>query len=431
MAPSSSVLSLKTAVALLFGFAGTWWLFVHTSSIGYWRYEFPRDASNYGLSSQQRDAAFPGFYGDIESAVTSRERVPIRLEELEIKDDQCLVRVLIYDSEVGNRHIIDVYSAHVSNYELAAFHSSRSPEQEVLDGTLARTNERFPTHDSPSHHHRTTRLSTQHRVHTRHDPQRPIEFAHGKDSNKTTVWGLTRLAHQRHIWLFPDYAYWAWPSARVASHAQVRRNVHEVNIAYPWEKKYNKAVWRGDANLNKDVRKKLISTAKDTAWGDVRVCDIYDPKTKQHCMTQDQLCRYRYPIHTEGYTYSGRLKYLQLCNSAPVVHKLRYLEHHHGLMRSSGPEQNFIEVEKDWSDLDEKVKLILHILEESLILTTTLYTDDILHHTRERGSEDSRQQLQNFPGTILDFSSNSVLLATLVLSMGQCPRVRSTTVREE
>jgi protein glucosyltransferase len=188
------------------------------------------------------------------------------------------------------------------------------------------------------------------------DPQRPIEFAHGKDSNETTVWALTRLAHQRHIWLVPDYAYWAWPSARVASHGQVRRNVHDVNMAYPWEKKYNKAVWRGDAGLNKDVRNNLISTAKNTAWGDVRVCDIYDPKTKQYCMTQDQLCRYRYPIHTEGYTYSGRLKYLQLCNSAPVVHKLRYLEHHHGLMRSSGPGQNFIEVEKDWSDLDEKVR---------------------------------------------------------------------------
>jgi protein glucosyltransferase len=188
------------------------------------------------------------------------------------------------------------------------------------------------------------------------DPQRPIDFAHGKDSNQTTVWGLTRLAHQRHIWLLPDYAYWAWPSALVASHGQVRRNVREINAAYPWEKKYNKAVWRGDANLNQIVRKQLINTAKDTAWGDVRVCDIYNTETKQYCMTQDQLCRYKFPIHTEGYTYSGRLKYLQLCNSAPVVHKLRYLEHHHGLMRSSGPQQNYIEVEKDWSDLDEKVE---------------------------------------------------------------------------
>lgn len=108
MSPSASVLSFKTAVALFFGFAGAWWLVVHTSSLGGWRYEFPRDALNYGLSSQQCDAAFPGFYGDIESAVTSRKENLIRLEELEIKDDQCMARVLIYDSEVSDKSITDM-----------------------------------------------------------------------------------------------------------------------------------------------------------------------------------------------------------------------------------------------------------------------------------------------------------------------------------
>jgi hypothetical protein len=160
MAPSASVLSLKTAVALFFGFVGAWWLIVHTSSLRGWRYEFPRDASNYGLSSQQCDAAFPGFYGDIESAVASRKGDPIRLEELEIKDDQCLVRVLIYDSEVSDRDTTGVLLVSISDFELAAFHNPRSPEQEVLDGTLARTNERLPTHDSASRHHRTAGLDT-------------------------------------------------------------------------------------------------------------------------------------------------------------------------------------------------------------------------------------------------------------------------------
>jgi hypothetical protein len=263
------------------------------------------------------------------------------------------------------------------------------------------------------------------------DPQRPINIAHGPNSNKTTVWGLTRLAHQRHIWLLPDYAYWAWPSARIASHSQVRRNVHDVNTAYPWEKKYNKAVWRGDANLNTDVRKKLISTAKDTAWEDVRVCDIYDAETKQYCMAQAQFCRYKYPVHTEGYTYSGRLKYLQLCNSAPVVHKLQYLEHHHGLMRSSGPDQNFIEVEKDWSDLDEKVKKTSHKLMGTLILTVTLPADDILHHTRTRRPENSRQQLQNFPRTIPHNSSHNLLLASPIHRMGERTRLQTRIVHNK
>ena len=137
MAPSPSVLSFKTAVALFFGFVGAWWLVVHTSTLGGWRYEFPRDALNYGLSSHQCNAAFPGFYGDIESAVASRKGDPVRLEELEIKDDQCMVRVLIFDSEVSGRPTIGMCLIHISDWKLAALHNPRPPEQEMLDGTMA------------------------------------------------------------------------------------------------------------------------------------------------------------------------------------------------------------------------------------------------------------------------------------------------------
>lgn len=178
---------------------------------------------------------------------------------------------------------------------------------------------------------------------------------HGESRNKTSVWGLTRLDHQRNVWLAPDYAYWAWPSALVASHTQIRRKMAEANEAFPWHKKISKAVWRGTTHLNPTIREGLVEVAKDTTWGDVKVCDIYLPETKQFCITQDEHCQYKFPIHTEGFTYSGRLKYLQLCNSVPVVHHLKWIEHHHHLMKSSGPKQNYIQVKNDWSDLEQKV----------------------------------------------------------------------------
>lgn len=187
------------------------------------------------------------------------------------------------------------------------------------------------------------------------DPQRPIDVMHGANPNRTTVWGLTRLAEQRHIWLVPDYAYWAWPSALVASHTQMRRKMRDANTNFPWERKRPQAVWRGVTHLNPHIRESLVHTAEGKSWGDVKICDIYAPETKKYCITQDQHCQYKFPIHTEGYTYSGRLKYLQLCNSAPVVHHLKWIEHHHGLMRASGPNQNYIQVENDWSDLERKV----------------------------------------------------------------------------
>jgi hypothetical protein len=53
-----------------------------------------------------------------------------------------------------------------------------------------------------------------------------------------------------------------------------------------------------------------------------------------------------------GRSYSGSLKYRQLCRSVVVSHKLQWIQHHHYLMSSSGPNQNFVEVERDFSDLE-------------------------------------------------------------------------------
>ena len=58
---------------------------------------------------------------------------------------------------------------------------------------------------------------------------------------------------------------------------------------------------------------------------------------------------------TVGHSYSGRGKYLQNCNSVVIMHKRSWIEPHHSLLVASGPKQNFIEVEDDFSDLEEKV----------------------------------------------------------------------------
>ncbi|KAH0019815.1 hypothetical protein KCU78_g6661, partial [Aureobasidium melanogenum] len=305
-----------------------------------WKYEFPRDANNYGLSADQCDAAFPNFYSDIESAVALRKHNPVLQKELEIEEDHCLVRVLIYEAE-----LFIVQGRQNKKCWMGRWHERTSGFLHMIQQAIVSA----PPDTIPN---------IEFVLDLDDDPQRPLNSMWDKEgANQSTVWGLTRLEEQRHIWLLPDYAYWAWPSARVSSHSQIRRKVRETNAAWPWSKKFSKAVWRGDAGLNQDIRKKLISTAKDTTWGDVR----------------DQLCRYKFPIHTEGYTYSGRLKYLQLCNSAPVVHELRWLEHHHGLMKPEGPQQNFIQVKRDWADLNEKMKYYASHEDEAMAIAQNNY----------------------------------------------------------
>lgn len=57
-----------------------------------------------------------------------------------------------------------------------------------------------------------------------------------------------------------------------------------------------------------------------------------------------------------GRSYSASLKYRQACRSVIVAHKLQFIQHHHYLLVSSGPEQNYVEVERDFSDLADKLE---------------------------------------------------------------------------
>ena len=69
------------------------------------------------------------------------------------------------------------------------------------------------------------------------------------------------------------------------------------------------------------------------------------------------------PARTWEYQYghddSSSLKYRQACRSVPVVHKLQYIQHHHYLLDSFGPLQNYVEIKRGFSDLPAKMENLL------------------------------------------------------------------------
>lgn len=42
--------------------------------------------------------------------------------------------------------------------------------------------------------------------------------------------------------------------------------------------------------------------------------------------TPEEHCAYKYLAHAEGYAYSGRLKYLQMCRSVIVAHDMEFIQ---------------------------------------------------------------------------------------------------------
>ncbi|KAG0146327.1 hypothetical protein CROQUDRAFT_657479 [Cronartium quercuum f. sp. fusiforme G11] len=159
-----------------------------------------------------------------------------------------------------------------------------------------------------------------------------------QDDDRYPLWVLDRTSNQEEVWLMPDFGFYAWPEPKVGSMIEVRDKCAKVERELSWSKKITKAFWRG-AILVK-LREQMIEIAKHHEWNDIK------PLVWQHLdgllTSLENHCRYKYVIHAEGYAYSGRLKYLQMCRSVVVSHEMKFIQHFHHLLDSDpdSPTQN-------------------------------------------------------------------------------------------
>jgi hypothetical protein len=195
---------------------------------------------------------------------------------------------------------------------------------------------------------------------------------------KRSIWALSRRSGEVEKWVVSDFGYWSWPLGMIGEYTQFLSQVKETEKG--WETKIPKIVWRGAAGTN-SIRKDLLAVTKGQEWADVeevfwKSATELKAGSVETALTMPQHCNYQFVMQTEGTavrvihhceradllkgrSYSGRGKYLQNCRSVLFAHKREWIEPHHALLESSGPNQNFVEVERDFSDLKEKVlKLI-------------------------------------------------------------------------
>ncbi|KAE8154226.1 glycosyl transferase family 90-domain-containing protein [Aspergillus avenaceus] len=295
-----------------------------------WEFQTDRDASNEALDRVQCKAAFPGLFEDIVRGVGFwRSQGNLATEDLDrIPLEHGMARVFIHRGEL---------------YVVAA----RSKQEDHRRKILAA-------------------LSSIHRALVA-DPdrasRRDIEFVlsvEDKVSDVTSadnpVWVLARSATEQGVWLMPDFGFWAWdnPLNSIGPFDQVVNRIKRVDV--PWSQKKPQLVWRGKPSFAPKLRRALMDAAQDKPWGDVKQVDWFE---RTNIMSMEDHCLYMFIAHVEGRSYSGSLKYRQACNSVIVAHKLQYIQHHHYLLVPSGPNQNYIEVERDFSDLSAKIEPLL------------------------------------------------------------------------
>jgi hypothetical protein len=310
-----------------------------TISDATWTFRADRDRNDHSLTAQQCDAAFPELYKEIyRSQAYWQERQGTR----KLNDSQwgtewttgAALRVMIYD---GQLHVVESRGLnHFLHWE------------ERSKATLANI-------------HRALISSR--------EPVPNIEFSIKIDDNihleegtaDTTTWCFSRNVSDSamdQVWLIPDFNFWSYPRV-AAAYGDYQREA--IRVGEDYDKKTPELVWRGTQAFNPGIRQALLDISEHQPWSSVKVVkeDSDDEDSLRYRIKMVDHCRYKFAAHTEGTTWSGRLKYLLSCHSTIIIHPLTFTTHLYHLLKSSGPEQNYVETKLDWSDLPEKMEYLL------------------------------------------------------------------------
>lgn len=299
-----------------------------------WVFDHKRDGRNYGLSEEQCLSAFPLLYKEIDRAAEYRRKIGqnISLKEVETgwRGDG-IVRIMIRDNQL---YVISAPAVTDRNHRPRSIASLNSLNRAVMayQGKLPDVEFTITDHDSA---------------------------LINPDGNQTTL-AYSRLEKQETLWLMPDFGFWGWPSVGMNSYTELQSILDEEEDDFL--DKVAKLVWRGALGVaGRNLREALLKQSEGQVWSDVHTI-VWKNETsvKENLLSMQDHCNYMFVAQTEGNTYSGRLKYLLNCHSIVMSHELKWIEHFHHLLHSSGKDQNYIKLRRDFSDLPKTMNKYLH-----------------------------------------------------------------------
>ncbi|CAK7209733.1 hypothetical protein SBRCBS47491_000541 [Sporothrix bragantina] len=150
--------------------------------------------------------------------------------------------------------------------------------------------------------------------------------------------------------LMPHFSFWAWRPPMVGSFARAAAAIDRIEQTLPFHRKKPQAVWRGTTRFASThhplLREQLLQQTSGQAWADVQALDwlpavnadgtTLNPEAMQEASNSlmiEDFCRYKYVVHTEGITYSGRFQFHQLCGSVVLTPPIAWLQHTSHLVR--------------------------------------------------------------------------------------------------
>ncbi|KAI8957399.1 hypothetical protein F5Y11DRAFT_339850, partial [Daldinia sp. FL1419] len=133
----------------------------------------------------------------------------------------------------------------------------------------------------------------------------------------------------KHFFAIPHFSFYSWPISSVRSFPRAAAAISALESRLPsWQDKDPRAVWRGTTWFNSPrggarLRHDLVLTARGKPWADIEPLAA----NGSNALMIEDFCRYKYILHTEGVTYSGRFQYHQLCASVVLTPPIAWMQH--------------------------------------------------------------------------------------------------------
>ncbi|XWS71573.1 hypothetical protein CRYUN_Cryun03dG0149500 [Craigia yunnanensis] len=132
---------------------------------------------------------------------------------------------------------------------------------------------------------------------------------------------------------FPDWSFWGWPEINIEPWDEQFKDIKQGSQAQIWTKKFPRAFWKGNPDVEAPIRQELMQCNHSRLWGAQIIRQAEEAKGGFEQSKLYNQCNHRYKIYAEGYAWSVSLKYILSCGSLALLISPQYEDFFtHGLI---------------------------------------------------------------------------------------------------
>jgi len=188
-----------------------------------------------------------------------------------------------------------------------------------------------------------------------HDDPLPSTFSYSRPADPALL--TQKDGTLRRFFPVPHFSFYSWALPFIGSLPRASRAISEIESSLSFQDKIPKAVWRGTTwfnnpragrlrqNLVRAFGNKRADNMPAKTWADIESLDWSKSplpgtnsagsgeRNASNALKIEDFCRYKYIIHTEGVTYSGRFQFHNLCASVVITPPVAWMQHVTHLLR--------------------------------------------------------------------------------------------------